>query len=107
VTHVRKQYITVEGELTYDSMRLELLIDLDDLLRDGGVLRIGEWDANGTFYFLKEQKKHALLFKGMIAGEMSSRATSHFVPIITVAGGHDQSSFAGPPPRCGTFLMAC
>jgi hypothetical protein len=36
-------------------MRLELLIDLDDLLRDGGVLRIGEWDANGTFFFLKEQ----------------------------------------------------
>jgi hypothetical protein len=30
-------------------MRLELLIDLDDLLRDGGVLGIGEWDANGSF----------------------------------------------------------
>ena len=55
MTHVRKQDITVEGEFTYNSMRLELLIDLDDLLRDGGVLRIGEWDANGTF-FLKEQE---------------------------------------------------
>jgi hypothetical protein len=53
--NVRKQDITVEGEFTYNSMRLELLIDLDDLLRDGGVLRIGEWDANGTFFFLKEQ----------------------------------------------------
>ena len=51
MTHVRKQDITVEGEFTYDSMRLELLIDLDNLLRDGGVLRIGEWDTNGTFYF--------------------------------------------------------
>jgi hypothetical protein len=55
MTHVRKQDITVEGEFTYNSMRLELLIDLDNLLRDGGVLGIGEWDANGTF-FLKEQE---------------------------------------------------
>ena len=94
MTHVRKQDITVEGEFTYDSMGLELLIDLDDLLRDGGVPRIGKWDANGTFF--ERTKKHALLFKGMIAGEMSSRVTSHFVPIITVARGHDQGSFAGP-----------
>ncbi len=50
MTHVRKQNMIVEGEFTYDSMRLELLIDLDDLLRDGGVLRIGEWDANGSFF---------------------------------------------------------
>jgi hypothetical protein len=50
MTHVRKQDITVEGEFTYNSMRLELLIDLDDLLRDGGVLRIGEWDTNGSFF---------------------------------------------------------
>jgi hypothetical protein len=49
MTHVRKQDITVEGEFAYDSMRLKLLIDLDDLLRDRGVLWIGEWDANGTF----------------------------------------------------------
>ena len=55
MTHVRKQDITVECEFAYDSMRLELLIDLDDLLRDGCVLWIGEWDANGTF-FLKEQE---------------------------------------------------
>ena len=48
--HVRKQDITVKGELTYDSMRLELLIDLDDLLRDGRVLWIGEWDADGAFF---------------------------------------------------------
>jgi hypothetical protein len=75
-------------------MRLELLIDLDDLLRDGGVLRIGEWDANGSFVlFWKRNKKQALLFKGLTAGEyMSSRVTSHFVPITTintVVGGHD------------------
>jgi len=50
MTHVRKQEITIEGEFTYDSMRLELLIDLDDLLRDRGVLGIGEWDANGSFF---------------------------------------------------------
>ena len=51
-------------------MRLELLIDLDDLLRDGGVLRIGEWDANGSFVlFWKRNKKQALLFKGLTAGE--------------------------------------
>ena len=50
MTHVRKQDITVECEFAYDSMRLELLIDLDDLLRDGCVLWIGEWDANGTFF---------------------------------------------------------
>jgi len=50
MTHVRKQDITVEGEFAYDSMRLELLIDLDDLLRDGCVLWFGEWDANGTFF---------------------------------------------------------
>jgi hypothetical protein len=56
MTHVREQDITVEGEFAYDSMRLELLIDLDDLLRDRGVPRIGEWDANGTFI------KYALLF---------------------------------------------
>ena len=49
MTHVRKQVITVEGEFAYDSMRLELLIDLDSLLRDGGVPWIGEWDANGSF----------------------------------------------------------
>lgn len=90
MTHVRKQDITVDGEFTYDSMRLELLIDLDDLLRDGGVLRIGEWDANGSFFcfVLNGREKHALLFKGLTAGEMSSRMTSHFVP-ITVAGRHE------------------
>lgn len=49
MTHVRDQDITIEGEFTYDGTRLQLLIDLDDLLRDGGVLRIGEWDANGAF----------------------------------------------------------
>jgi hypothetical protein len=86
MTHVRKQDITVEGKFTYNSMRLELLIDLDELLRDGGVLQIGEWDANGPFLIKKRPIKHALLFKGLIAGEMPSRATSHFVPII-VAGG--------------------
>ena len=59
MTHVRKQDITIEGEFTYDSMRLELLIDLDDLLRDGGVLRIGEWDANGSFIYLLRTRKHA------------------------------------------------
>jgi hypothetical protein len=58
MTHVRNQDIIIEGEFTYDSMRLQLLIDLDDLLRDGGVLWIGEWDANGTFW------RYALLFKG-------------------------------------------
>jgi hypothetical protein len=53
--HVRDQDITVEGEFTSDGMRLELSIDLDDLLRDGGVLRICKWDADGTFiiYWLK------------------------------------------------------
>jgi hypothetical protein len=56
MTHVRKQDMIIEGEFTYDSMRLELLIDLDDLLRDGGVLRIGEWDANGSFFFLKRTR---------------------------------------------------
>ncbi len=60
--HVRNQGITIEGEFTYDSMRLELLIDLDDLLRDRGVVRSGEWDANGTF--------HGLLFKGLAAGDV-------------------------------------
>jgi hypothetical protein len=55
MTHVRKQDITVEGEFTYNSMRLELLIDLDELLRDGGVLQIGEWDANGPFLIKKDQ----------------------------------------------------
>ena len=49
VTQVRKQGITVEGEFACDSMRLKLLIDLDDLLRDGGVPWISEWDANGSF----------------------------------------------------------
>lgn len=59
MTHVRKQDITIDGEFTYNSMRLELLIDLDDLLRDRGVLGIGEWDANGTF-FLKENTLYCL-----------------------------------------------
>ena len=49
MTHVRNQDITVEGEFTYNGMRLELSIDLDDLLRDGGVLWIGKWDAGGSF----------------------------------------------------------
>jgi hypothetical protein len=49
MTHVRNQDITVEGEFTSNSMRLKLSIDLDDLLRDGRVLGIGEWDANGSF----------------------------------------------------------
>jgi len=52
--HVRNQDITVEGKFTSDGMRLELSIDLDDLLRDGGVLWICKWDADGTFiYWLK------------------------------------------------------
>jgi hypothetical protein len=38
-------------------MRLEFLIDLDDLLRDGGVLRIGEWDANGSFVLKKQERR--------------------------------------------------
>jgi hypothetical protein len=48
MTHVRDQDITVEGEFTSYGMRLELSIDLDDLLRDGGVLWIGKWDVDGT-----------------------------------------------------------
>ncbi len=47
----------VEGEFTDDTMRLELLIDLDDLLRDRGVPGIGKWDANGaycTYYSLND-----------------------------------------------------
>jgi len=52
--------MTVDGEFTYDSMRLELLIDLDDLLRDGGVLRIGEWDANGTDFDEKTNTLYCL-----------------------------------------------
>jgi hypothetical protein len=80
--HVRNQDMVIEGEFTDDSMRLELLIDLDDLLRDRGVLGIGEWDANGaycTYYSFKR-----------LTGEMS---TSHFVPI---AMGHDGKIFTGP-----------
>jgi len=34
-------------------MRLKLSIDLDDLLRDGRVLRIGKWDPNGSFLLFK------------------------------------------------------
>jgi hypothetical protein len=47
--HLRNQDITVEGKFALDRMRLELAIDLNDLLRDGGVLWIGEWDTDGTF----------------------------------------------------------
>jgi hypothetical protein len=35
-------------------MRLELLIDL---LRDGGMLRIGEWDANGSLFCFKKTRR--------------------------------------------------
>jgi hypothetical protein len=78
-------------------MRLELLIDLDDLLRDGGVLRIGEWDANGSFFLLILLcfKKDALLFKGLTARDMSSRLTSHFMPITITVAGHDRLGRAG------------
>lgn len=58
MTHVRNQDIAVEGELTSNSMRLKLPIDLDDLLRDGRVVWIGKWDPDGTF------RGQALLFKG-------------------------------------------
>jgi hypothetical protein len=47
--HVRNQDIAVEGEFTANSMRLELPIDLDDLLDDCSVVWIGEWDADGAF----------------------------------------------------------
>jgi len=49
MTHVRNQDITVEGEFTSNGMGLKVPINLDDLLRDGRVLWIGKWDANGTF----------------------------------------------------------
>jgi hypothetical protein len=42
MVHVRNQTIPVEGEFTSNGMRLELSIDLDDLLGDGRVLRIGK-----------------------------------------------------------------
>lgn len=77
--HVRDQDIAVEGEFTSDGMRLELSIDLDDLLRDGGVLWICKRDAYGTF------ARQALLVKGTSANE---RMTSHFVPIIVVSRRH-------------------
>jgi len=56
MTHVRNQDFTVQGEFTSDSMWLELSIDLDDLLRDGGVLGIDKWDADGSFIY---QMTHA------------------------------------------------
>jgi len=55
--------------------------------------------ANGmrTELFFERTKKYALPFKGLRAREISSRVTSHFVPITTVAvGGHDQGSSPGP-----------
>lgn len=45
----RYEYITLDAKFTLDRLRLQLAIDLDDLLRDIGVLRIGKWDANGNF----------------------------------------------------------
>ena len=46
---VRYEHITLDSEFTLDRLRLQLAIDLDDLLRDIGVLGIGKWDANGTW----------------------------------------------------------
>ena len=56
MTHVRNQDITVQRELTYNDMRLKLSIDLDDLLRDGGVRWICKWDADGTFNLLLKER---------------------------------------------------
>jgi hypothetical protein len=45
---VRYEHITLDGKFTLDRLRLKFAIDLDDLLRDIGVLGIGKWDANGA-----------------------------------------------------------
>jgi hypothetical protein len=45
---VRYEHITLDGKFTFDRLRLKFAIDLDDLLRDIGVLGIGKWDANGA-----------------------------------------------------------
>ena len=47
--HVRNQDIAVESKVTANSMRLELSINLDDLLGDCSVVWIGKWDADGAF----------------------------------------------------------
>jgi hypothetical protein len=49
---VRNQDITVKSKFALDRMWLKLAIDLNDLLRDGRVLWIGEWDTDGAFVFI-------------------------------------------------------
>ena len=46
---VRYKHIALDGKLTLDRLRLKFAIDLDDLLRDMGVLGIGKWDTNGAW----------------------------------------------------------
>lgn len=61
---VRNQDITVKAKFALDRMWLELAIDLNDLLRDGRVLWIGEWDTDGAFVFfmyLSSFMSHSIL----------------------------------------------
>lgn len=55
------EHITLDGKFTFDRLRLKFAIDLDDLLRDIGVLGIGKWDANGDFMPFT---RHGLWVKG-------------------------------------------
>ena len=48
--HIRNQDITINAKFALDCRGLELAIDLNGLLRDGGVLWIGEWDADGAYF---------------------------------------------------------
>lgn len=98
-----KQDVTVEGEFTYNSMRLELLIDLDDLLRDGGVLRIGEWDANGYFVpitvALAVASRHEWVWGLRRAGTDRVSVSFSFISSFTLALDQYSMVLSAPKPR--------
>ncbi len=65
---VRYENVALDAKLTLDRLGLQLAIDLDDLLRDFGVVGIGKWDANGASRRSIIQQRH----KSMTSHRMPS-----------------------------------